>query len=179
MRFIYLGKRIRIGTEMPALLYVCAVSEGIRGKDGVPIAAALLGRRFNSATVSLSGTDISYSGVTSYKNDVLVCASGPFFSLAAAALTAFAAPAFSAVNAVLGLLNLVPAPCFDGGRVTEALFFSLFGSPAERACLYVHLISLFMLYLSSVCILFMTGANFSLLLVCAYVFAASYVRQDG
>ena len=72
VRFIYLGKRIRIGTEMPALLYVCAVSEGAGflllvlcaaavHELGHIAAAALLGRRFNSATVSLSGADISAS----------------------------------------------------------------------------------------------------------------------
>ena len=188
MRYIYFGKKFRIGAEVPPLLYLLIKSGGVLSlyaalsvlahELGHVAAAALCGRRVGLLTVSLPGADIRFEGVRGYRSDLLVFLAGPAASLLAAAAVFRLSPYFSLFSAVYGVLNLIPVPCFDGGR---ALFSAVAGKTyAERAasvCGVCGAVSLALLYPIAVFTLFYTSFNASLFILCCCVFADSYIRM--
>ena len=82
------------------------------------------------------------------------------------------------VSLAYGLLNLIPVPCFDGGRALYGVSHLLAPAPAaDVICDAVNIFFLLLLYLFSVFILFYTSFNASLLLICAYIFVKSYMQM--
>ncbi|MBO4870005.1 MAG: M50 family metallopeptidase [Clostridia bacterium] len=188
MRYIYFGKKFRIGVEVPPLLYLLVCCGGVFSlyaaaavllhELGHAAAAALCGRRVEMLTVSLPGADIRCGGVCGYRSDLILFLAGPAASLLFAAAFFRPLPYFSFFSAVYGALNLIPVPCFDGGR---ALFAAVADkTDADRAasvCGVCGAVSLALLYPVAVFTLFYTSCNASLLILCCCVFADSYIRM--
>jgi membrane-associated protease RseP (regulator of RpoE activity) len=79
----------------------------------------------------------------------------------------------------LGILNLIPLASFDGSRIATALLSLLFGEGAARAVSAVLSYTfLFLAWVVSVYVLFYSGANFALLLFCAYIFVFTVIKKD-
>lgn len=188
MRYIYFGKRLRAGVELPPIICFFIYTAGADKTISViaalflhelgHIAAALIrGRLPESVTLSAAGADISYKGLSTYDDDIFVCSAGPAVNLIFALLFFRIFPIFSFSGAFYGILNLMPAPCFDGGRILSSVLFRRYGHRAEKAVNAAGIAALLMLYLLSVSVLFCTGSNVSLLILCASVFFGTYVKR--
>ena len=188
MRYIFLGKRLKCAVFLPALVFLWVVFAGYKTalfslaaaavhEAGHIISGLAARRKIASVTLSALGADIEYTGAVPYKTDVITALSGPFFSIAAGLLFYRLFPVFSAASLIYGLLNLIPVPCFDGGRALRcALYLFADISKADVICDAVCVFFLIIMYVFSVFLLFYTSFNASLLLICAYVFIKSYVK---
>ena len=113
----------------------------------------------------------------------ITAAAGPLASFALAALGRVRGGAFGGevfvFSLFLGLLNLLPLASFDGSRILRASLSLLFGESAARAISSALAYAfLFLAWIVSVYILFYSGANFALLLFCAYIFVFTIVKKD-
>ena len=189
MRYIYLGKRIRLSTVLPVFVYLWAVFSGhatalsaaaaiLIHEAGHITSGLFLRRRISAVTLSALGADIVYTGAVSYKADLLIAFAGPLFSLTAGLLFYRLFPLLSVISAAYGLLNLIPVPCFDGGRMLKSALYSCTDiSVSDRICDITSVFFLLIMYLFSVFVLFYTSFNASLLLICAYIFVKSYMQM--
>jgi membrane-associated protease RseP (regulator of RpoE activity) len=129
------------------------------------------------------GISLSFSAPKTYAEEIFVAAAGPVSSFAFAALGYFRGGAFGEQAAVfslfLGILNLLPIASFDGHRILSGALCLAFDSEVSEKVMYaVSLFFLFVLWLAAVYILFYSGANFVLLLFCAYIFVFSVIKRD-
>ena len=188
MRYIYVGKKLRIGVEMLPLLCIWIREDGYAALSAVAAvilheaahaaAAVLCGRKITSLTLTLPGADMRCAGVCSYRAELLTFLSGPAVS-AACAVFYPAAPAFALYSLTYGVLNLLPAPCLDGGRALYCAVSAGSGAEtAERTARVCCAVTLTALYPCAVFLLFYTSFNCSLLVLCVCVFS-SYFRDTG
>ena len=127
------------------------------------------------------GADIITEGrLLSYADDLKIALAGSVFNLAAAALCFLVLAAagynehmifYIAVNLAYAAINLFPVRNLDGGRAAEIILRCHL--PPERVFVLCGVISAAALALLTACaffVLFATGYNFSLVLICAYLF---------
>ena len=77
--------------------------------------------------------------------------------------------AFASIT--LGLLNIMPISCLDGGEALEALLGCfLLPDTAFRICRVISFITLFLLWLPAVYIFMFSGYNYSLFIICVWLF---------
>ena len=189
MRYIYLGKRLKCSVFLPPLIFLFCVSAGLQRsfsafaavilhEAGHITAGLILKRKISYATLSALGADIEYTGAASYKADIITALCGPVFSLISRFLLCGVFYEFAVISVIYGLMNLIPVPCFDGGRALRgALYSSSDITVSERICDAVSVFCLIIMYLFSVFLLFYTSFNASLLFLCAYVFFDSYIKM--
>lgn len=188
MRYIYIGKTVKCSVFLPVLLYFWYVISGARTflclvfavvihEAGHIIAGLAMRRMISSFTLSPLGADIEYSGAVSYGAEIIIALAGPLASVLAGAACFFSRD-FAVVSVIYGIINLIPVPCFDGGRALRffiCFFFDILLS--DKICSAVNIIFLIIMYLFSVFLLFYTSFNATLLFLCAYVFLNSYVKM--
>lgn len=146
-------------------------------------AAKLCGERVESARLTAFGISLGFSAPKSYGEEAFVAAAGPCASFALAFLGRARGGAFGGevfvFSLFLGILNLIPLASFDGSRIATALLSLLFGEGAARAVSAVLSYTfLFLAWVVSVYVLFYSGANFALLLFCAYIFVFTVIKKD-
>ena len=146
-------------------------------------AAKLCGERVQSISITAFGIALGFSPPHSYGEEAFVASSGPAASFALAALGRARGGAFGGevfiFSLFLGLLNLLPLASFDGNRILTSLCSLAFGERAAHAVASaVSYAFLFLAWVVSVYILFYSGANFALLLFCAYIFVFTVVKKD-
>lgn len=114
----------------------------------------------------------------SYREETLIALAGPMINfLLALILLAFGkilnAPWLLpsvAINLCTGLFNLIPVEPLDGGRaIKNALLIKFDEQHTERVINIVSFITLVPLTLGGIAVLKISGYNFTLLLVCAYI----------
>ena len=187
MIYIYFGRKFRLSVLVPLLIFLrfysgdsvlTAAAAVIIHEAAHFTAGAALGLKTETVTLSPLGADIKYRGVIPYKTETALALSGPLVSIIAAFAARFISYDFFTVSLIYGLLNLLPVPCFDGGRALNALVF-LFAPyrTADVICSVISTVFLILLYLFSVFILFYTSFNASLLFICAYIFVKSYIKM--
>ena len=117
VRYIYFGKRLRAGVELPLIICFFIYTAGAEKTFSVlaallahelgHLAAALFrGRRLCSVTLSAAGADITYKGIAAYKDDIVICSAGPAVNIVTALVFAFVFPAFSFAGAFYGTLRI-------------------------------------------------------------------------
>lgn len=123
----------------------------------------------------------------SYRREAAAALAGPLANLAAAAGAAlfFALQRdvyslfFCLCNCFLAAVNLVPVKTLDGGRALEAAFYARFSpEKAEKRLEAVSYVSFVFLTFSALALLAFTGCNFSLVILCVYLFLCVYAK-DG
>ena len=122
----------------PAGVIFPSLGGAVLHESGHMLAAILLGIPLRSLDIGTFGASLKVRGsLISYPKEFLLCAAGPAMNF----LSAIAAAAFSewrgyysecgeffiAVSLMLGILNLIPAEGFDGGRMLSVVISSLFG----------------------------------------------------
>jgi stage IV sporulation protein FB len=147
------------------------------------LAAIFCKEKVRSIRITPFGITLGFTCPKTYKEEAFVALCGPLASIAYAALGYFRGGAFGTevmlFSAFLGAMNLLPFPTFDGFRILHALFAQIFGcNIAERIMHALSLACLFAAWTISIYILFYSGANFALLLFCAYIFAFTVIKKD-
>ena len=124
----------------------------------------------------------------SYGDEVKLCAAGPaanFLSLVPFLPSAHMILSsngimsiFFAASLALGLLNLLPIPSFDGGRILVCLISSFWNSEkAEKAVKCISFFFVFALWSLSSYLLLRTGTSLSLFIFTLSVFAKFFVSE--
>lgn len=166
--FILLGgyRFIDLSVAVPWFLSV------LLHETGHFFAAKICGAKVNSITLDVIGARMSLAGkMLSYGDEIFIAASGPCVNLVTAGLFFPYFRELSAFSLMLGLLNLMPAPGFDGYRIIHSAF-SIFGgqSFAEKAMKIISFSSVAFLWLLSVYILLRFRSGFSMFLLSCALF---------
>ena len=146
-------------------------------------AAKIHGGKVRSVSLTAFGISLGFSPPKTYGEEIFVAAAGPAASFLFAVLGHARGGAFGGevfvFSLFLGLMNLIPLASFDGSRIISALLSLLFGeSAAAKVSLALSYAFLFLARVISVYVLFYSGANFALLLFCAYIFVFTVIKKD-
>ena len=133
-------------TVLSALIHKC----------GHLIMLTLLKKRFSLPTVVTSGFRIKTKSKLSYKEEILVCAAGPFINVL---LFLFLLPHtadFAIINLATAISNLLPLPDYDGYKIISNLISLILSSEVSdilmpritlAVCAMLVFLSLFLIML--------------------------------
>ena len=172
-----------VGVVFPSLAGV------VLHESGHMLAAVLLGIPLRSLDIGTFGASLKVRGsLISYPKEFLLCAAGPAMNfISAIAVAIFSDHSgyysecgewFIAVSIMLGLLNLLPAEGFDGGRMLAVVTSSLFGPRASARLLsFTTFSSIVLLWMISVYLLIRYGTSLSLFVFTVSLFYRLFVER--
>ena len=144
------------------------------------------GFKILNVEITPCGVNIIINGLAPYKTDILIAVGGPFLNIIFALLifliiqgagnSSLLMFAFL-TNIIYAALNLFPVASLDGGRVLACILKIYL--PENIARNIFAAISAVFLVILSICALFilmLTGYNFSLVLLCSYLFYTIYFK---
>lgn len=136
----------------------------------------MLGIGLRDITVTPYGLEINKKrDYKSFFEEISVSLSGPFINLLTFLLF-FRQSGFllllSEASLLLGILNLLPVLCLDGGSALSATL-SLFFLPdrVEKICRRISFITLIGMWTVAAYIFMFSGCNFSLFIMCLWLFS--------
>lgn len=149
-------------------------------ETGHMIALYLLGLGIKRIAVTPLGLEIDTKrGYRSFFEEITVSLAGcavNFLTFALLYNRGGAATILADASLLLGVLNIMPVRCLDGG---EALFagLSLFCLPdtSEKICRRVSFVTLFLLWIPAAYIFLMSGYNYSLFIMCLWLFGKIFL----
>lgn len=159
-----------------AAAWICAV---MCHEFGHVAAAYICGTKIKKFSVSPVGIKICVgNSFFSYLDELVVSAAGPTASFVFALFFANHKN-FVSVSVMLGALNLLPAPCFDGYRILNVLISYFFGSTvSERIMRPLGAIFIVVIWGISVYMLLCFHASFSLFLISCVLFIRFCIRNQ-
>ena len=140
-----------------------------------------------SIDVTPVGVNIITSGLASYKTDIMIALFGPAFNIFAALLILpflrLASGGSTTLllgfltNLIFAAINLFPVAGLDGGRAMASIL-KMYLSEERARKIFTTLSAIFLVVLSvcALIILTLTRYNFSLVLLCGYLFYTIYFR---
>ena len=188
------GIKFQIG--LPTVIFFCVLTVGGASTIALlPLLAALI-HELGHITVMLLckqkivkikilpiGLDIKTAPcVSSYKTDIAVSVAGILANLCTVLICSqfddtFALSFFKMSNMILIILNILPIRSLDGGQILErTLECATAPDTAEKIMKTVSFICLFLLWSIAVWIFFKSNYNFTLLIMCIYLFVGIFVR---
>ncbi len=167
-----------------ALASFCAVTVHELGHI---IASKLCGIHLYECNIGIYGAGLTpYTASYSYKDEIFLCICGPLINIfsAIALIPVYCVIQYQVIlyfilsSLVLAALNLLPIKDFDGGRILYSLL-CLAKEPifAEKVILIVSFILIFLLWLISVYLLLISGANLSLFIFSISLFTKIFVTS--
>lgn len=191
---------LRIGI-LPALIFCImmifqptgvvlpSLAGAVLHESGHMLAALVLKIPLRSLVIGTYGASLKVRGsLISYPSEFFLCAAGPAMNF----LSALAAAAFSAhrgyytecgewfisVSLMLGLLNLIPAEGFDGGRMLSVVLSSLFGPLVSAKILTFSTFgSVILLWMVSIYLLIRYGTSLSLFVFTVSLFYRLFIEK--
>ena len=194
------SKILRIGI-LPALIFCImllfqpagvvfpSLGTAVLHETGHMLAAFLLGIPLRSLDIGMFGASLKVRGsLISYPKEFLLCAAGPAMNfLSALAVVIFSEHRgyysecgewFVSVSIMLGLLNLIPAEGFDGGRMLSVVLTSMLGPRISARILSVTtFLSIVILWMFSVYLLLRYGTSLSLFVFTLSLFYRLFVEK--
>ena len=173
----------------PAGIFLPSLAGVALHESGHMLAAVLLGIPLRSLDIGAFGASLKVRGsLISYPKEFLLCAAGPsmnFISAIAAVIYSDHRGYYSdcgewfiAVSIMLGLLNLIPAEGFDGGRMLSVVVTSLFGPRAAARLISVTTFtSILLLWMVSVYLLIRYGTSLSLFVFTVSLFYRLFLER--
>lgn len=173
----------------PAGVVFPSLAGAVLHESGHMLAAVLLGIPLRSLDIGTFGASLRVRGsLISYPKEFLLCAAGPAMNfISAAAAVIFSeyrgyytecGEFFIAVSVMLGLLNLIPAEGFDGGRMLAVVTSALFGPRVSARFLTVTTFSsIVFLWMLSVYLLIRYGTSLSLFVFTVSLFYRLFVER--
>ncbi len=173
----------------PAGVVFPSLGAAIIHECGHLMTALFLGIPLRSLEVGLFGASLRMRGsLISYPKEFLLCAAGPAMNF----LSAFAVIIFSehrgyysecgewfvSVSVMLGLLNLIPAEGFDGGRMLSVVLTSILGPRiSARILSLTTFLSIVILWMLSVYLLLRYGTSLSLFVFTLSLFYRLFIER--
>lgn len=173
----------------PAGVVFPSLAGAVLHESGHLLAAMLLGIPLRSLDIGIFGASLKVRGsLISYPKEFLLCASGPGANfLSALAVIIFSEHRgyysecgewFVSVSVMLGLLNLIPAEGFDGGRMLSVVLTSMLGPRISARVLSLStFISIVALWMFSVYLLLRYGTSLSLFVFTLSLFYRLFVEK--
>lgn len=158
-------------------------------ESGHMLAAFLLGIPLRSLDIGLFGASLKVRGsLISYPKEFLLCAAGPAMNfICALAVCCYSTHRgcytecgewFASVSLMLGILNMMPAEGFDGGRMLSVSVSLLFGPRcASRTLALTSFISVILLWMLSVYLLLRFGTSLSLFVFTVSLFYRLFIEK--
>ncbi len=168
---------------MPRAYTFAVLSSVLLHEIGHLIASLLYHKPPRSIKIMPTGISIELAPASSYREEIITCAAGPFMNLlyiaAASVFPSALSETVRTVSLLLCLLNLLPLETFDGGRILGA-FCSLFLSEriADEILQITTAFCLTVLWVLSLYIFFYSGMNMTLLIFCAYLFSYLILKKS-
>ena len=136
-------------------------------------AARLCGAEIEKMTFDVVGARMSLSGkLLSYGEEIFIAAAGPAVNFALAGLLFPVFSDFADFSIMLGILNLIPAPSFDGYRILCSVLSKYTDTvKGESVMTILSFFALFLLWLIAVYALLRYRASFSLFIISCALFA--------
>lgn len=177
----YKNVRLSLGFILAATVLVFLDCDGIifavifavlAHEGGHLIALRVCGGKPSTMHIVATGIEMSYYGILSYKQDIVIAVAGPLASVILALCASFYAQQFdsewayilSGVSLVFCLFNLLPSLPLDGGRILYMVLSSVSGVfTAERVSCIVSCIVIFLLMVLGTALLIYSQKNFTLL----------------
>lgn len=173
----------------PAGVVFPSLAGAVLHESGHMLAAAVLGIPLRSLDIGTFGASLKVRGsLISYPKEFLLCAAGPSMNFLSAVVEVIysehrgyyseCGEYFIAVSVMLGLLNLIPAEGFDGGRMLSVVTSSLFGPRASARLLTATTFSsIVLLWMLSVYLLIRYGTSLSLFVFTVSLFYRLFVER--
>ena len=130
-------------------------------------AALICGARLERLTIDIIGAKMSLCGkLLSYKEEFIIALFGPLVNLIIFALAYPLWKELSGFSLVLGILNLIPAPGFDGGRMLYSVTASRFGCGiADKTSRFFSFAAVFFIWLMGSYLLLRYSSGISVFLL--------------
>ena len=149
---------------------------------GHTAAALLLRKKPIAVRIMPTGINILLPPTSSYTEELMIAAAGPFMNLAYAFVCIYmpygVGGTVRGVSLLLAAINLLPLAPLDGGRILSALFTPLFGAGVCSVISdFCSMILLALLWILSLYVFFYSGVNFMLLLFCTYLFSYIVLKK--
>lgn len=192
MHFNFFGVRVNLSfTFFALIIFVTATNNAteilpcflcsLLHECGHFVALFLLGERNVIMDIGFFGGEIKrLNGIkTNYKKECIVHLAGPITNIVLSVISKlFLFPKLSSVNASIGIFNLLPISCLDGGRALFSLFSSFFTQKVSytvsSAISYTVCIPLIIL---SLLLLIENKGNLQLTLILIYVLLLLIIKK--
>lgn len=173
----------------PAGVVLPSLGAAVLHESGHMLAALLLGIPLRSLDIGMFGASLKIRGsLISYPKEFLLCAAGPAMNFLTAALVCIFSEHrgyytecgewFASVSLMLGVLNLMPAEGFDGGRMLAVTVSSLFGPRVSAKILsFTTFSSIVLLWMLSVYLLIRYGTSLSLFVFTLSLFYRLFIER--
>ena len=166
----------------PARIVLSSLGAALLHELGHITAAALLGIPLRSLDVGMFGASLKVRGsLISYSKEFLLCAAGPAMNFLSAIFVIALSERrewFASVSLMLGILNLIPADGFDGGRMLSVVVSSLLGPrAAARLLSFTTFLSILILWMLSVWLLIRFGTSLSLFVFTLSLFYRLFIEK--
>lgn len=167
---------------MPRPYAFAALSSVILHEMGHLTASMLYHKHPESVGIMPTGISIGLHCASSYAEEIIIAAAGPFMNLIYCAIASCFPSALAqtvrTVSLFLCLLNLLPIMTLDGGRVLRSSLAFLFGEMTADAVLQITTsLCLVCLWILSLYIFFYSGVNITLLVFSAYLFSYLILKK--
>ncbi|MGM9642616.1 MAG: site-2 protease family protein [Eubacteriales bacterium] len=174
----------------PVGIVMSSLGAAVLHELGHMTAAMLLGIPLRSLDIGMFGASLKVRGsLISYPKEFLLCAAGPAMNFISAALICAVSlhrgyytecgEWFASVSLMLGILNLIPATGFDGGRMLSVTVCSLFGPrAAARVLSLTSFSSIVLLWMISIWLLLRYGTSLSLFIFTVSLFYRLFVEKS-
>ncbi|MBE6670607.1 MAG: hypothetical protein E7593_00210 [Ruminococcaceae bacterium] len=150
---------------------------------GHVVAMKLCGEKITTITILPFGIDIKKApSVTSYKSDLFICSAGIITNILLIVIfkTLPQTPnttLFITSNYLLIFVNILPIKSLDGGQFLEKIISIKYNiSTAENVLTITSFIFILLLGSVAVWLLFSSSYNFTLLLMCMYLFCGIFLK---
>lgn len=173
----------------PARIVLSSLGAAVIHELGHITVAAMLGIPLRSLDVGMFGASLKVRGsLISYSKEFLLCAAGPamnflstIFVIALSERRGYFTELgewFASVSLMLGILNLIPAEGFDGGRMLSVAVNSLLGPrAAARLLSFTTFLSILILWMFSVWLLIRFGTSLSLFVFTLSLFYRLFIEK--
>ena len=136
---------------------------------GHVLAAWLIAKELPQISFSIAGMRLSYIGLSKPSEQTTVSAAGPFASILLG-LMFFDSRSFSLFSLGLGIVNLLPAACLDGGGILRAATEKFFlPQVAYKLCRAVSIVTIMLVFILDCAVQLKYGTNMSLAIITVYL----------
>ena len=173
----------------PSGIVIASLGAASLHEIGHMLAAVWLGIPLRSLDIGMFGASLKVRGVLiPYPKEFFLCAAGPAMNFLSAVIVIMLSEKrgyysdvgewFACVSLMLGILNLIPAEGFDGGRILHVVLTSMFGPRiSARVLSYTTFGSILILWMFSVYLLIRFGTSLSLFVFTLSLFYRLFIEK--